>query len=523
MSKTSCIKITILLLLLISCCNTEKPIGNSKTIIKNNMNTLLLPKLVNMTQYFQSNTINNQNDSLIIHKELTILGTKLTTSNTKMIPYIDNLIHYRLTSEKFCKEDIFENPMEDKNIKVLCPIYFLFNCHRLNSFDFEPSEKFIENFNMAKSQKMEIESLGYMLEQWEEIIFEFFSALLEKDQYKINNLIKLHSANCSNDLIGFTYFKVNSLVNFGYDKSKHTKFIFDSYYQNSKEISNKIIEKDKITMLDYYYILAYVFIAEEVKEFDLCLKLCEIGLSYKLNLYLVHSVIHVLQIKDMFKESLEYFYEKTKNIVLKKIGGSFIYQHLTWHISIALLIESVRNNDSLLFDKSMSLFTSVVVTSYYLDTECYVNIFGYIIWVFSTSNGKKNLNYFLENNLISQEQLKNLNIIASNTSHLSKHSIYDYFSIWFLAQQNKKIEVDALLSKIKSNILLLNTKYSANITKDELFFYNNIYFDFCLAFKYLGEGEEEMGRSLLFKNKDYFTYNSGSTEQILILDILAHK
>lgn len=234
----------------------------------------------------------------------------------------------------------------------------------------------------------------------------------------------------------------------------------------------------------------------------------------------MHTQIHIIQADLKFSESIKYFYDHTNSLTgdTKQYGGDFIHQHIHWHIAIAYLFEDsvsekiVATSEN--FSKSIGLY-KIVLTTYYHDTECFVNIFGYLVWVYLRSQGEINIIFFLENQIISESNLNKFKSIISDPTNYTKHTLFDYFSVWLLKELKMEEELINVRNQINQNIEEINNH--AKVTEEAKKFYSEVYPKIISAFSDNCLLSKESDK-LLKECQKYFYFNSGSKEQTSILE-----
>lgn len=537
--------------------------------------------------------------NIIIYKEACITNYKITTCNTKIIDIINEFILWRISCIKLESNKLLNNIVKKECKETLvCPLFYLLKCHVYNSFDFTPNKKLLKNYNKALKCKDIIEDNNNKLEEWEYILISFYENIIYKRFSNIETLISNHSRLCNGDILSFTIFKVYYICLFGYNCNYLMKSLVDRYFNfdkynkelkdyvnlNSQADTKDFLYKDRfnfnkescaihkysnqvdnsidttdnlfslklyhkianlgcLTMYDFLFCVTHSFSFEEAEYNQLCQILCDRGLEYdKYNLYLIHTNIHLIQ-KINFDKSIEFFELKTKNFKEKlfEYGNLFIYQHLHWHIAVAYLTIFSKTKDSTTsLNKSLYHFTELLKVKY-IDSECFVNVFGYMIWAYTLTKGKINIKYLIENNYLKSSIIKEYINIASNCSFYLKHSLFDYYSVWFLSQLNTYItkynkcsdyyfEYESNIKCIFENVYtkIRNLKRDYNLSNNDISNYENVY---CLTLNFFVKYSKIFeNNNIDFYNsikleyieviKTSYKLNSGSTEQIQIFDYI---
>ena len=408
---------------------------------------------------------------------------------------IDNYLSIKLTANKskenievFLKEFIVmfsckSNPSKDffKIIELLlndkelnCPIFnFLINyCKGNFSNDF------------CKSEKISTEISDY-----ESKIISISECIKNNDCGSILNLMndnqfkKLLKSNVLVFIIIKTYF----ITGYGFNKKSALSDLFFNCVDHSE--LNRITSKNEINLSDYVFCNLISFIANEIGEIKISKELCYKGIEYKRNLYLTHNLVHILQEDKKWQESIDLSFELSigKKCLedwlesLKNSDGIFIHSHLLWHVAIALIYTGEIKQSEKVFSEQCLLI--------YNDSECYVNLIGYLVW-YQILLIKKSFEVL---KLLTDETKDHLIKICSNRRHYMIHSLFDCYAVWFLSSLDINIELTNEL-KESSNLLF--------------------------AFNELGKNNYPEVLKLI-KSID-FSVLSGSKEQREILNIIAN-
>lgn len=453
-----------------------------------------------------------------------------------------------------------ENNTNVKVTSLICPYYFLLRTIFCTVFDFKPSKEFYYYYNLAIRNKEILFSIynntnndndDSKLENWELLYFKYIELYLNKDVNKVISFLKENKDIIKQDLTLISIVKAYLITTFGYNKKEIMHLLYDITY-NQEYIDKIIIKQDSdLTKLDYLYCISFSFFALEVDKNEICEALCNKGLKYldnndiNKNLYLIHNNIHIFQMKGKWNESIKYLEEETNSNILKNTSfncrininddfnsylnnnntaGVFIHQHVLWHLSIACLMIAQRNGEEITINNNNITNTNYFGLSaryflmlkeiHYYASECYVNILGYFVWV--QVMAKNNLDMkALINNLLSNNDIDKILEIVCETKHYLKHCLFDFFSIWFLSCLGKKDEIIKIRKYINETIASSKEDFISYCC-----FIENIYENMLSGMFFLGQGNFDVGRKMITKEKEMFCLLSGSEEQRMILNFI---
>lgn len=345
------------------------------------------------------------------------------------------------------------------------------------------------------------------------------------------------------DLLLANIIKVNIIVKFGFDKKEKMKLLFNILYD--KNIVNDLIKSfnsGNSSDYEYYYCLTLSFICVECEEYELGGLLCKTALlKYPDNFYLIHNLIHILQMNSKWVESIyqiedyninrllidNFLFESTNN-------GIFIKNHLAWHLAIAYLekfkIKNKTNTNECFLDDSLELIEKVnlieefknslmlfqkIVHNFYNDTEYFVNILGYCIWFTSIFNfNDKSCDLVIK--CIGGEIIEKIIEIAENFENtFSINCTFDFLITWMLSLLNTNKNEEILL-RIFSHYKNLEIKKQP---LGKYLFQFEVYPKYLKSFYYLGK--KQISLSKLFLDTKYIEFLSGSEEQRQIYRLIA--
>lgn len=485
-----------------------------------------------------------------MYKIESCLGYKVTTNQPNIVSQINTFIETRIFSKRIFSP-ILTIP-DSSSDKLVCPLFYILLCFSECSFDFHPNENFIVYLNLIEENILYIKDINEEIEVYEEYLFKYFKAYSVKDYKTIWEIITLHSISCKDDYLGLTIFKIDVLSQAGMNKHNECIRLFNLYFQNNhllqeildkKHTSSQVTKKNK----ELFLIFALSFLAEEANEYNLSLEVSYIGLKEMFSPYLLHSVMHVFQGKGEFIQSIDVFNNFVKGNDLYINGGDFIYQHIYWHVAVGFLVEYEKRNINKKWDAfdyksidlsenitntnnadnylniSIKIFKDIILKVSYLDTECYVNILGYLIWIYTLSNTRININYLRENEILSENEVERLLFILSNETFYMKHTLFDYFSFWFLSQTNEYDIIIKIKSQITKNLLFIDK--SLYIIDEIKNFYNKYYSKYIDGFILFGSkdiNKVKNGVENIRLLENFHLSNSGSMEQMIILSFIGN-